>query len=537
VSTKGTLLQGTLVLVIAQFASKFMGFIYKAVLARIIGAVGLGLYEKVYPIYTLLLTVSIVGIPVAISKLVAEKRAQGEEEEADYIFRVALKVNISLGILAALLIGILARPIARYLLDDGQVVYSVWAITPAILVVSIMATYRGYFQGYKRMVPTAVSQVSEQLVRMISMIVLAYILMPYGVEYGAAGAVSGAFFGAVAGLVVMLIVYHRFQRRRNTSSSAANSNSQQKLPTEQQVRNRIFSVALPVTVGALILPLMRLIDAVMITRRLKAAGFDLKTATSLYGQFNGMAMTLVRFPTVVATALAVNLVPNISEAYTLNQDKLLKNRITKAFKLALYVSIPASLGLFILAQPLCKIIFATPEAAVSLRYVAWGVIAVSLQQITASILQGFERPKLPARNLFWGAVLNIGLNYYLTARPELGIRGAALGTLSGFTLAAGLNIINVFRISKPQFNYKELLIKPMLSGIMMMGIVYLTYQQLASLFVEQVVVTLGSVLIGIISYSMLLLLTGGVTKSDLRLVPYIGDKLLNLLEKLGLVRD
>ncbi|MGM0501107.1 MAG: putative polysaccharide biosynthesis protein [Bacillota bacterium] len=527
---KDTLLKGTAILAGAAFISKFLGLIYKVVLSRTIGDLGLGLYEKVYPIYTIILTVAIVGIPVAISKLVSEKRAENKNAEADYIFQSALKINFIFGLLATILLIVLAKPIARYGLDDINVYYSIIAIAPAVFIVSIMASYRGYFQGRRNMMPTAISQVVEQLIRMTTMITLAYLLLPSGVEFAAAGAASGAVWGAIGGLIIILIIYYRYQDKAKPQN-----NKQEQFPGFKKVMNRIFSLAFPVTIGALILPLMRFIDASMITRRLKVAGFSHDLATSLYGQFNGMAMTLVRFPTVIATSLAVNLVPAISEAYALDREKTARNRIYKAFKLAIYFSVPASLGLFILAEPLCVMIFANAEAAVSLRYVSLGVIAVSLQQMTSSILQGFDQPKLPARNLFFGAVLNAILNYFLTAIPALGIRGAALGTLAGFTLAAVLNIIEVFKVTKPKFNYKSLLLFPAISGSVMSIIVYLTYHRLNKL-AGIITSTLTAVLVGVFSYGMLLLITGGLKKEDLRLIPKIGNKLAYYLDKLGLVR-
>ncbi|GAB6099771.1 polysaccharide biosynthesis protein [Halanaerocella petrolearia] len=529
---KNSLLQGTFILAVAAFISKFLGFIYKAFLARMIGGVGLGLYEKAYPVYTLILTVSIVGIPVAISKLVSEKKAEGQDYIADYIFNTALKVSFVFGLVASIIVGLLARPIAYYLLDDIKVYYSILAIAPAIFIVSVMATYRGYFQGLRKMKPTGISQVVEQLVRMTTMILLALFLLPYGVELGAAGAASGAFFGAVAGLIVMLIIYYRHKKKEVTD----NLDKPETMPELQIILRKIFSLAIPVTIGALILPLMRLVDASMITRRLRVAGFSLKQATNLYGQFNGMAMTLVRFPTVVAASLAVNLVPAISEAATLEENELVQSRISKAFKLTLYLSIPSSLGLFILARPLCTMIFGIPQAAISLRYVALGVVAVSLQQMTSSILQGFNQPKLPARNLFLGVVVNAALNYYLTSQPELGIRGAAIGTVTGFTLAALLNIIAVFKIAKPEFNYYNLLIKPLFSGLVMSVLVYSTYYTLNSMIHIKSITTLTAVLVGIISYSLVLLLTGGLTKEDIELVPKVGSKVSSILDKLGVVR-
>ena len=528
---KDTLLKGTAILAGAAFISKFLGLIYKVVLSRTIGDLGLGLYEKVYPIYTMILTVAIVGIPVAISKLVSEKRAEDKPATGDYIFKTALKINFVFGLLAAIVLIILAKPIARYGLDDINVYYAIIAIAPAIFIVSIMASYRGYFQGRRNMMPTAISQVVEQLVRMTTMILLAYFLLPYGVKFAAAGAASGALWGAIAGLIIILIIYYRYQKKK----SGARESTTEDFPKFKKVVNRIFSLAFPVTIGALILPLMRFIDASMITRRLKVAGFNHELATSLYGQFNGMAMTLVRFPTVIATSLAVNLVPAISEAYTLDKDKLAKRRIRKAFKLAIYFSVPAAMGLFVLARPLCLMIFDNTRAAISLRYVALGVVAVSLQQMTASILQGFDQPKLPARNLFLGALLNALLNYFLTANPALGIRGAALGTVAGFTLAAILNIVSVFKITKPEFNYSTLLLLPTVSSGVMSVVVLVVYYRLNKL-AGLIVSTLTAVLLGMIVYALLLLLTGGLKKEDLQLIPKIGNQLVEFLDKLGLVR-
>ncbi|MGM0368916.1 MAG: putative polysaccharide biosynthesis protein [Bacillota bacterium] len=528
---KDTLLKGTAILAGAALISKVLGLIHKVVLSRTIGDLGLGLYEKVYPIYTMILTVAIVGIPVAISKLVSEKRAEGKNGVADYIFKVALKINFIFGFLATVVLILLAKPIARYVLDDINVYYSIIAIAPAVFIVSIMASYRGYFQGRRNMMPTAISQVVEQLTRMATMIILSYLLLSYGIEYATAGAVSGALWGSIAGLIVIVIIYYRYQQN---NISAAELSAAEK-PDFKKIMNRIFSLALPVTIGAIILPLMRSIDASMITRRLKVAGVEHDLATSLYGQFNGMAMTLVRFPTVIAASLAVNLVPAISEAYTLNKDKLAKSRIQKAFKLVIYASVPSSLGLFILAEPLCVMIFDNARAAISLRYVALGVVVVSLQQMTSSILQGFDKPKIPAKNLLWGAGLNVVLNYFLTAIPALGIRGAAIGTVMGFTLAAVLNIISVFKVTKPQFDYKSLLLIPAVSGIIMTVIVHVVYYRLDKL-VGIKVSTLTAVLAGVISYGLLLLLTGGLKKDDLRLIPKVGEKLVYYLDKLGLVR-
>ena len=523
------LLEGTMILAIAALTSKFLGFFYRMVLARLIEDSGLGIYEKVYPIYVTILTVSIVGVPVAISKLVSEKKALNKDKLADYIFKIALKFSCIFGLTATILLIIFAKPIAEYILDDPNTYYSIIAIAPAVLVVSVMASFRGYFQGQQKMMPTAISQVIEQFVRIIALLILAYLLLPFGIEFAAAGAASGAFFGAVAGLIVLYFVY--FKKEKFQFSVKDNK----KFPDSKKVLRNIFDLALPVSIGGLVLPVMRSIDMLLISRRLRVAGFSFEQANSLFGQFNGMAMVLVRFPTVIAASLAVSLVPAISEANELEVDALINSRVTKAFKLIAIISIPSAIGLFILAEPLCRLIFNNTQAALPLRYLSFGVIAVSLQQMTSSILQGFNRPKLPAINLFFGALLNAVLNYTLTAIPELNIRGAAIATVAGFSLAAILNIYFVFKLTKPKLNYLNLIYKPLFASVLMGGVVYFINKFLQGLGFD-ILALIFSVLAGIIIYFIVLLLSRVVTEKDLSALPMIGEKLVIILNKLGLVK-
>ncbi len=531
VEKKGNkLLEGTMILATAALTSKFLGFFYKVVLARLIEDSGLGIYEKVYPIYVTILTVSIVGVPVAISKLVSEKKALDKDQLADYIFKIALNFSFVFGLVTTILLILFARPLAEYIIDDPDTYYSILAIAPAVFVVSVMASFRGYFQGQQRMIPTAVSQVVEQFVRIVTLLILAYLLLPFGIEFAAAGAASGAFFGSVAGLIILYFVYFKKEKFKFKLES---DNSD--FPEVKKVLRQIFNLALPISIGGLVLPVMRLIDMLLISRRLQVAGFSLEEATALFGQFNGMAMTLVRFPTVIAASLAVSLVPAISEANELEANNLVNSRIAKAFKLIAIISIPASAGLFILAEPLCRLIFDNAQAALPLRYLSVGVIAVSLQQMTSSILQGFNKPKLPAINLFFGALVNVILNYTLTAMPSLNIRGAAIATVLGFSVAAILNSYYVFKLAKPKLDYSNLIYKPLVASGIMIVLVYHSHRILLGLNFD-ILALIFSVLAGIIIYFIVLLLSRVITKKDLLTLPVIGEKLVFILNKLGLVK-
>jgi stage V sporulation protein B len=525
-------LQGALILTLAAFISKFMGLIYRILLTRLIGKQGIGLYQMAYPIYTTILVISRSGIPVAISKLVSEKVAEDNRKSAYRIFRIALSISFILGLFFSVVLILTAKPIAQNLLRDPRAFYSVLAIAPAIFFVSLMASYRGFFQGLQTMTPTAISQIVEQLVRMSTMLLLAYLLLSRGIEFAAAGAAFGAVTGAIAGLTVLLYIYYK---HKNKIDEFSLSGPGDKLPINQIIK-RLTSLAIPVTLGALVIPLMQFVDATLIPGRLQAAGFSVSEATGLYGDFAGMAMVLVNFPTVLTVSLAASLVPAISEAFALGKDKLIKSRTQAALRLTVFICLPAAVGLFLLATPLSKMLFDIPEAGVPLRYVSWGVIFVCLQQTSSSILQGIGKTSIPAKNLFLGATLNAALNYYLTAIPGVGIRGAALATASGFCLAAVLNLLAIGRLIGYKYNYKDMILKPLLAVIVMGLLVTPIYGQIIELMKNNTLATLGAVMSGALTYLLVLLFSGAVKERDIRLVPKIGDKLAEILHKIGLVR-
>lgn len=526
--TGSKFLRGALVLSIAGLTSKLIGSVYRVVLTRILGAEGIGLFELAYPIYVTLLTISRSGIPVALARLVASDIALAKRMEALSTFRTARFLSLVIGLLVTAVLMAGSTTLIGFLGWDPRVLPSILAIAPAIFFVSVMASYRGYFQGFQRMVPTGVSQVVEQFVRMISMIILVFLLLPLGVEFAAAGATFGAVSGAVAGLIVMLFY---FQRSGHAPSGLG-------FPSGSEIKDRtgkIFEVALPVTFGAMVFPLMRLVDAVIIPSRLQIAGWTAAEATSQYGILS-TALVLVNFPTILTISLAASLVPSISQDYTLKNMETLRNRVDTALRIALVIGIPASVGLIALALPLTDVIMGLPEAAVPLRIVGWGVLFMALQQTSSAILQGAGQPRVPAFNLFWGALLNGVINFYLTSIPEIGINGAALGTTLGFALAAVLNLICVQRHLGYSIKFASFWPVP-LSSFGMFLVIWPIGRYLADLSgVSYVLNTLLAVFLGMVVFFVLLLLTGGVRESDLQMIPRYGERIKNFLVRIHLWR-
>jgi stage V sporulation protein B len=538
--SKNNFIKGAAILTAAGMAARVMGFGYRVILTRIIGAEGMGLYQMAYPIYTILLVVSRSGIPVALAKLIADRIASNKKKEAYKIFIVARRMSLVVGVLVSIIMALSAKPLINILNLDPRAYYAVLAISPAILVVSIMASFRGFFQGLQDMVPTAVSQVSEQFIRMITMILLVIFLAPYGLEYAAAGASFGAVTGALGGLLILFFIYYK--RRGKIFDFLARGDDIQNLKSMSIVR-RITALGVPITLGALVMPLMSLVDLIFVPNRLQTAGFLVTEATELYGMFSAVAMPLVNFPTIITVSLSASLVPSIAEAFAKDKMDLIKYRVQTSLRMAILFALPASTGLYLLALPITDIIFSEPGAAVPLRFVAWGVFFIALQQTTTGILNGIGKTSIPARNLLVGALVNAFINYTLTAIPVFGIRGAALGTTTGFAIAAFLNIYYVKKESHFVFELKTMVIKPIAAILTMSVFIKFAYYyglkilNYYSIPYAYQINTFTVITLAVFVYFTALLLLKEIQYSDLVLIPGIGRKLADFLVRINLLND
>ncbi|MFA7215442.1 MAG: polysaccharide biosynthesis protein, partial [Bacillota bacterium] len=302
---KHSLIKGTLILGIAGVIVKVIGAIYRIPLANIITSEGMGYYGSAYPIYGFLIAISTTGLPTAISKLVSEKTALGLPGEAYRVFRVSFATLFVVGLVSstALFAG------SKYLvgvLQNPKAYYSMLAVAPALFFVPLMSAFRGYFQGLQNMVPTALSQIFEQLGRVAVGFALAVVLLPRGLEYAAAGASFGASSGAVAGLITIYIIYVIYRKRMMTGLQEVPAHAREPV---KSILYRLFAIAIPITLGTSVMPLMTLIDLSIVVRRLQFAGFSVEQSNSMYGQLSQMAATLINFPQVITVALAASLVP------------------------------------------------------------------------------------------------------------------------------------------------------------------------------------------------------------------------------------
>ena len=541
-SSHSRFIRGAAILAVAGVGVRFIGAVMKIGLVRIIGDGGIGLYQMAYPIYSTLLAISTAGIPVAISKLVAENVTVNDYREAARVFRIALLILTFTGLFITLLLYFSAGFIVRISDNDPLSVYSIMAIAPAIFFVTVMSALRGFFQGQQYMFPTAASQVIEQIGRVVFSLYLAITLLSWGVEYAAAGAAFGTAAGGILGLLLLILIY--FRRRPAFMEKLRSQRKTKAQPTALIIR-RIFALAIPITFGSLIMPLLSLIDQLIVPGRLMAIGFAREQATAYFGQLTGMAGSVVYFPNVVTLALSMSLVPAISEALVLRDRALIRNRAAISIKLTVLFSLPAAIGLFLLATPVTSLLFGMENAGAgyALAYMSWSVIPLGLYVSTTGILQGLGKTITPVLNMALGGVLKAVLAWYLTALPSLHIGGAALATVIGTSLAALLNLFAVARHSGWRFRFGELVLLPGLSTAAMAAAVSLSYRLLVRLAdsflppgLANGLATLGAIFAGVAVYGASLLLSGSLTREELELVPRMGPHLVRVAERWRLLK-
>ncbi|MDW7738594.1 MAG: polysaccharide biosynthesis protein [Bacillota bacterium] len=532
VNVNSSFVKGAATLAITGIAARGIGAIFRVVLAAVLGDEGIGLYQYAYPIYSTLLVISTAGIPVALSKIIAEKIALNDYHEALRVFRVAFIILSVSGLIISLTMMLGAQFISVVIVKDLKAYYPILAISPAIFFVTIMASLRGFFQGQQNMFPTAVSQLLEQLVRVLFAIIMVVIMLPVGLEYASAGATSGATAGGLAGLLLLFFLY---RRRRFGLFDLAAKQSEHSPERVGHIIRRIFGLAIPITIGGLVIPLISLIDLAVVPRQLLEAGFEIERARALYGQLTGMASSVVYFPNVIALALSMSLVPAISEAFALKNKLMVLNRTEIAMKMTLLFALPSAAGLFLLAEPITILLFNNAEAGYSLSYMSWSVIPLCFYVTTTGLIQGLGRPIVPALNMLYGGIVKTILAWHLTVIPALNVGGAALASVIGIAVAAILNINYVMKHTGWRINIREFILLPGISMIIMSVFVYFPFRLIntygAALMTGgwlNAISTLFAIAVGIIVYGVTLLLMGVLNEDELRLIPYIGSRISKL---------
>ena len=521
-------LKGTMILTISSIIVKVIGSLNWIILSRVLGGEGIGLYQMGFPIYLMAITVSSAGVPVAISIITSEKLANKDYRGAKRVFNVSLRLLLISGLVfsSALLFGA-DFLINQHIIRDARAYYSIIALAPAVFFVTFLASFRGYLQGWQIMTPTATSEVVEQLVRVITMLVFADLFMSYGLAYAAGGASMGAGAGAFCALLVLMWFYRRLKRRLHEEIEAQDDS----IPQESagHIIKRLLKLALPVSLTSLMLPIGANLDLLIVPQRLEVAGFDVRHATELFGYLTGMAVPLVNLATIFTAAMTISLVPSISESRTLERFDAIRDKIRLAFRVAMIITFPCFMGLFFLAEKVAALIYNAPGAAGAIQTMSVGILFLGMHQISTGILQGLGKTAIPVINMILACLVKVVMSWWLTAIPLLGIKGASMATVADFAVAAIINMGFIYKYTGFTFSLGSLL-KPLLAAGVMGAVIYAVLGITEQLGMWCV---LFAMVAAVPSYALALLAFGGLTKEDLENIPFVGRKILAVGQRLG----
>ncbi|PTM54813.1 putative polysaccharide biosynthesis protein [Desmospora activa] len=537
---KQSFIKGAAILGLAAFFTKLLGAVYRIPYQNITGNEGMFVYQQVYPLYSTLLILATAGFPIAISKLVSERLAQGDTVGAKRIFRVTATLLSVTGCLFFLLLFLTAPIIATWMGSREMLTLPIRAVSFALLVVPLMSVIRGYFQGHQNMTPTASSQVAEQSVRVATILLLAWWLTSTGagVVYAGAGAVFGAFTGAVAGLVVLLFYWGRNRRiEKQLAAEKPVAAPPKEAESPWSIFKSLMVLSIPISVGALVLPLLSLVDSFTVANLLEQAGFTTAEAIDGKGVYD-RGQPLIQFASFFATALSLSIVPAVAEALIRGDERKVRDRSTLAMRLTLLMGLPAAVGLAVVAGPTNVMLYKDDAGTAALVILAFTALFSTLGMTSSGILQGVGQVRLPARNLLIGVGVKLGLNLLLI--PLWDIRGAAIATVTGYAVAATLNLIalrgrlgQVFYLRRTGLAIFVATTLMVIATVgTMKGITVLTVGW-ESTRLAMTAVSLSGVAAGALVYGAAVLMLGAMERQELERIPKIGPKLVGLLDQYG----
>lgn len=532
------LVKGTLILSVATLFTKIIGSLFWAPFQNIAGDQTVGIYRISFPFYAILLMIASAGIPITVSKFVAERLSQDDYPGARRVLRAASFILTLTGVISFCILFFGAEYISTVLLDNPATKSSMQVLACAILFVPVMGAYRGFFQGQQQMMPTGISQVIEQIVRVGVVIGLTYWMVQEGMdsETVAAGATSGALFGAIVGLLVMLWYNHRDKKEQLYKEW---SPPIRRPESTWSLSKKIIAYAIPISLATLVLPLIGLIDSFTVPRLLMDTGLSDAVTNTQFGIYS-RGEPFVNVISTFSSSLTLALIPAIAAHISRDEHEAVEHKISQSWLMTLVISLPASLALVVLAEPFNIAMYTDNKGEATLAILAFSAIFSTLAVTCSGILQGLGFNKLPVRHLLIGAGVKVLGNFLFV--PTMGIRGSALAMVLAYVVVCGLNLWQVVRKTGVPFRFGAYFLKPLLSAGIMSLVLYFVYEAVNTGFLIEAnsrlmyaLTSLAMIFIGAFVYLFALIITKTLTETELRMMP-MGRKVIVLFTRLGILK-
>lgn len=540
------LAQGT-ILVIASFVAKAIGMIYRIPLTHILGDDGNGYYSTANEIYTIILMISSFSLPLAVSRLVAEREYAGEVKNSYKVLICSLRFAAVTGGILSILTFLLGGVITKYVMGVELASYALRVLAPAIFLFALTGVLRGFFQGHGTMVPTAVSQIIEQIINAIVSVAGAYVMLQYGLklgekkgdaELGTALAAAGGTFGTVASvgvaLLFMIVIYLGY---RNGFKRRMKKDKTRRRESDRAIYRAITYTILPIVLSTLVYNISTIIDQGVFNHILAGMGFTQKQYATVWGIYSGKFRVLMNVPLSIASCLAPSVVPALTEAMANNDLREAGLRTRDTIRYTMVFTIPCAVGMAALARPIMMMLYGNNDslalAAGIMQSGALLTVLLALSTLTTGILQGLGEMQAPLVHAVTAVAIHLGFLVLFVVKFKWNIYGVVYANIIFGLIICLLNARSI----RKKLHYRQEIKKTFLVPVIaagVMGIAAYLVHRVFNLFAGNTISTILAVCVGAVVYGICLVKLGGILEREIRRLPK-GDLLADLLIRLNIL--
>ena len=535
---KKTLFSGVLLLTLSTFLVKIIGLFYKIPMLTYLGSVGMGYFNSAYEIYALFCVISTAGLPVAISVLISSALAKEDYALAERIYRGALYVLLLIGIVGSGVMLVFARTFCR-MMQSERAYACILSIAPTVLFVCVSSALRGYFQGYQKMLPTAISQILESVGKLVFGLLLARYALRHGYDTATVAAFAGAGLTLGTAMSMLYLIFEKLRadaKRRQLKIEMPNGAS----ASYKHIWKQLARLSVPMTLGASLVSLTKLIDMTMILRRLQAIGYTEAMANEAYGSYTTLALSVFGLLPALVNGVALPLVPMLSAAITRGDREKQAQMVRLSYGLTALFAIPASLGLSAFAKPILQLLFASDPEAVAiaaplLSYLGISVFLSCMITATNSVLHAYQVVNRPIFALVAGAAVKVTVAYLLIGSPRIALAGAPISTFFCNVTVVILNLVFAAHLCEMP-SVKELFVRPLAVSALAVGLSYGAYAYAVFRFGAHTLITLAALLLCVLLCVVLYCRFGILKAEDVLSFP-CGEKICAILTRLRLFKS
>ena len=523
---KQNFLQGTALLAMATAIVKVIGAIYKIPLNAIIGKQGFSYYSTAYEIYNVLLMISTAGLPVAMSRMISQANSLGQTNRIRRIYKTSRAIFLTLGIAGSLLMTLFCRQLAQFQ-NQPDAWAAIGALGPCCLLICIMSTFRGFFQGHSNMLPTSVSQVLEAVVKLVvgMLAALALLKVTKSVPLAAGGAILGVTVSCVASSAYLFGRFRKAYNALEPSGEAAESYA--------DTAKQLMAIAIPITIGSAGLQILTMLETKIYMGQLLGLGFSQLEADSMKGIYN-MSQTIYNMPCAFITPITISIIPAITAHLTLKDHKAARATEESAVRVMGLICMPCAFGLATLAGPVTALLGGYSGADLTLStnlmsIMGYNIMFNAVVLLTNAMMQAHGHAVVPVVNMFIAGIMRLAVVYMLTGNPNIGIVGTPIGAALCFLCIAVLNVFSMRRVMENPPAIIKNLVKPFAAAAIMGICVTGALQLLMKLgFTSRLILCGAPIAVGVVVYAVAAIGFKAITREDCLLLPK-GAKIAKLL--------